>query len=219
MKNQLELKKGLKKKLKIVPIGLGFSFWTALGLVLRGPDLGLGLDNKSLPTAHDCLFENNFLPLSSPVLMRGYYRHRLRTFHPILFYHPRSTILPRISPSNLTLNQHNFRLYKTDHFCTTFSKCPLLIFVFELGRATCEPIVLENKIFYKRSLEFNSWFRNKHPTPPGVVETEIIEKHFEELSLLSNLSSNPSFAAEVTLNVTESNKLIILTKWAWKWSA
>ena len=29
-----------------VPIGLGFGFWTALGLGLRGPDLGLGLDNK-----------------------------------------------------------------------------------------------------------------------------------------------------------------------------
>ena len=30
-----------------VPIGLGFGFWTALGLGLglRGPDLGLGLDN------------------------------------------------------------------------------------------------------------------------------------------------------------------------------
>ena len=32
-----------------VPIGLGFRFWTAfgLGLGLRGPDLGLGLDNFS----------------------------------------------------------------------------------------------------------------------------------------------------------------------------
>ena len=47
MKNQLELKKGLKKKLKIVPIGLGFSFWTALGLGLGGLDLGLGLDNMA----------------------------------------------------------------------------------------------------------------------------------------------------------------------------
>ena len=28
-----------------VPIGLGFGFWTALGLGLRGLDLGLGLDN------------------------------------------------------------------------------------------------------------------------------------------------------------------------------
>ena len=28
-----------------VPIGLGFGFRTALGLGLRGPDLGLGLDN------------------------------------------------------------------------------------------------------------------------------------------------------------------------------
>ena len=30
-----------------VPIGLGFGFWTALGLGLglRGPDLGLELDN------------------------------------------------------------------------------------------------------------------------------------------------------------------------------
>ena len=78
---------------------------------------------------------------------------------------------------------------------------------------------MENKIFYKWRLEFNSWFRNKHPTPPGVVETEIFKKYYEELSLLSDLESNPSFAAELTLNVTESNKLIILTKWAWKWSA
>ena len=32
-----------------VPIGLGFGFWTALGLDLglRGPDMGLGLDNNS----------------------------------------------------------------------------------------------------------------------------------------------------------------------------
>ena len=31
-----------------VPIGLGFGFWTALGLGLglRGPDLGLGLENR-----------------------------------------------------------------------------------------------------------------------------------------------------------------------------
>ena len=30
-----------------VPIGIGFGFWTVLGLDLglRGPDLGLGLDN------------------------------------------------------------------------------------------------------------------------------------------------------------------------------
>ena len=33
-----------------VPIGLGFGFWTGLGLGLglRGPDLGLGLDNTCL---------------------------------------------------------------------------------------------------------------------------------------------------------------------------
>ena len=44
-----------------VPIGLGFGFWTALGLELgiRGPDLGLGLDKmarKSLPSFafHKC---------------------------------------------------------------------------------------------------------------------------------------------------------------------
>ena len=30
-----------------VPIGLGFAFGTALGLGLRGPDLGLGLDNNN----------------------------------------------------------------------------------------------------------------------------------------------------------------------------
>ena len=29
-----------------VPIGLEFGFWTALGLGLRGPDLGLGLDKN-----------------------------------------------------------------------------------------------------------------------------------------------------------------------------
>ncbi len=29
----------------VVPIGLGFGFRTTLGLGLRGPDLGLGLDN------------------------------------------------------------------------------------------------------------------------------------------------------------------------------
>ena len=29
-----------------VPIGLGFCFFLGLGLGLRGPDLGLGLDNN-----------------------------------------------------------------------------------------------------------------------------------------------------------------------------
>ena len=28
-----------------VPIGVGCGFWTAFGFGLRGPDLGLGLDN------------------------------------------------------------------------------------------------------------------------------------------------------------------------------
>ena len=73
--------------------------------------------------------------------------------------------------------QDLFSKTKTDHFCTTFSKCPLLIFVSKLCWAGCEPIVLENKIFYKRRLEFNSGLRNKHPAPPGVVETEMFKRN------------------------------------------
>ena len=43
-----------------VPIGLGFGFGTALGLglVLRGPDLGLGLDKKL----------DNFIPVNNGLI-------------------------------------------------------------------------------------------------------------------------------------------------------
>ena len=32
----------------VTPVPIGLGFWTALGLGLRGPDLGLGLDNNTL---------------------------------------------------------------------------------------------------------------------------------------------------------------------------
>ena len=43
-----------------VPIGIGFGFGTALGLglVLRGPDLGLGLDKKL----------DNFIPVNNGLI-------------------------------------------------------------------------------------------------------------------------------------------------------
>ena len=58
----------------VTPVPIGLGFWTALGLGLgvRGPDLGLGLDKKILPSSgiRNCstiplksLFQAHFEPL------------------------------------------------------------------------------------------------------------------------------------------------------------